>query len=59
MPKLTIPVVIDPRLIDQVVEFTGEVAAVAHDLFAEGHTGQASRLRDALERLDADPDGAG
>jgi hypothetical protein len=57
MPRVEIPIVIDPRLIDQVVAFTNEVAAVAHDLFVDGHTDAASRLRDALDRLDADPEG--
>ena len=48
-----VKIVVDPRLLDAVVAFTGEVAAAAHDLFVNGHTEQASRLRDALDRLDA------
>lgn len=57
MARVEIPIVVDPRLIEQIVVFTGEVAAVAHDLFVDGHTGPAGRLRDALDRLDTDPGG--
>ena len=56
MARIEIPVVLDPRLVQQVVDFSHDVAAVAHDLFVDGHTEPASKLRDALERLDADPD---
>ncbi len=57
MARIEIPIVIDPRRIEQVVDFSHEVASVAHDLFVHGHTDHASRLRDALERLDDDGDG--
>ena len=46
-------VTLDPRLIDAVVEFTGEVASVAHDLAGRGEFDMAERLSDALDRLDA------
>lgn len=57
MARIEIPIVVDPRRIEQVVDFSHEVASVAHDLFVHGHTDHASRLRDALERLDDDGDG--
>jgi len=41
---------VDPRLIDAVVEFTGEVQLVAADL-ADAGAPQAERLCAALDRL--------
>ena len=45
-------VVIDPRLIDAVVDFTGEVADVAATLTNLGISDEADRLVYALDRLD-------
>lgn len=46
-------VVVDPRLVDAVVEFTQEVAEVAGTLLNLGLNDEAARLLDALDRLDA------
>ena len=43
---------VDPRLIDAVLDFTGEVADVAATLANLGISDEAARLADALDRLD-------
>jgi hypothetical protein len=56
-PTVSVPVVMDPRLIRQIVDFSGEVAEVAVTLTNLGLDAEAGRLLAALDRLDADPDG--
>jgi hypothetical protein len=56
-PTVSVPVVMDPRLIRQIVDFSGEVAEVADTLTNLGLDDEAGRLLAALDRLDADPDG--
>ena len=48
-------VVVDPRLLDAVVTFTGQVADVAATLSNLGLADEAGRLTDALDHLDAAP----
>lgn len=45
-------ITVDPRLVDAVVDFTSEVADVAHSLTNLGITDEARRLSAALDRLD-------
>lgn len=51
-PLCAAVVEIDPRLLDAVVDFTGEVADVAATLTNLGITDEAARLTGALDRLD-------
>lgn len=46
-------ITVDPRLIDAILDFTGEVAEVAGSLTNLGMGDEAARLIDALDRLDA------
>lgn len=53
MKQPCLVVEVDPRLIEAVVDFTGEVADVAHTLWNLGMHAESARLVAALDTLDA------